>query len=554
MLIQQSLQNPVGLIQDIPAKLLAEIVIGQRLEAVVVKAAIAGELVTIKLANSLLTIRASEALQLGQRIQLELALENGKPVLKLVPQQTTGQNAAPLVETTAKANPAINNITSNLVKAGQQVAVEVVKVLAENRVLVQTVAAFDNRSQPLAKLAPAIQRFDIDISQLTQRYQAGDKLTVDIISTKPLTINLRPEQAPSREQIIVERLQQLVRQQVDKPSLATIAKAVQNQQVPELVQREIKQLLQQVLDKPAVTKANAFKQALVSSGAFTEKQLISQPIVIKQDFKANILKVIAALETVIAQVSQKGGDAKAVLNKLPAQVQSALAAQGKTPAQLLNILLPAKTFPPVIHTATAQTTPAIASQEQALLITQLLSKPAPSIGQTIAASNRPIPVVLAELQMMLREVEGVHNKLQFNQLSMLKEPDSPNTVASWLFDVPIKDKQNVDLLQLQIDQYRQQAEDELEDIWSVQLRLDTQNLGPVQATVTMHAEDLKIVFRAQRSQSALLLEQNLPFLDAALSKLGVSMSHSSCYCGEIARPVLMSQDIAPTNALVDVSV
>ncbi len=552
MLIQQSLQNPVGLIQDIPAKLLAEIVIGQRLEAVVVKAAIAGELVTIKLADSLLTIRASEALQAGQRIQLELALENGKPVLKLVPQQTIGQNTAPLVETAAKTNQAINNITGNLVKAGQQVAVEVVKVLAENRVLVQTISALDNRSQSLAK--PAIQRFDIDISQLTQRYQAGDKLTVDIVSTKPLTINLRPEQAPVREQIILERLQQLVRQQVDKPSLATIAKAVQNQQIPELVQREIRQLLQQVLDKPALTKANAFKQALVSSGAFTEKQLISQPIVIKQDFKANVLKVIAALETVIAQISQKGGDAKAVLNQLPAQVQSALSAQGKTPAQLLNILLPGKAFPPVIHTATAQTTPAITSQEQALLITQLLSKPAPSIGQTIAASNRPIPVVLAELQMMLREVEGVHNKLQFNQLSMLKEPDSPNTVASWLFDVPIKDKQNVDLLQLQIDQYRQQSEDELEDIWSVQLRLDTQNLGPVQATVTMHAEDLKIVFRAQRPQSALLLEQNLPSLDKALSKLGVSMSHSSCYCGEIAKPVLLSQDVVQTNSLVDVSV
>ena len=352
VLIPQSIQIPVGLIQDIPPRLLVDLAIGQQLEAVVAKAALAGELVTIKVGDSLLTIRTQESLQAGQRIQLELILENGKPVLKFVSSQS-GQSTIPLIDTTTQLNnPNINtavnsikagqhvnnlniNTAVNSIKVGQHVAVEVVKLLAENRVLVQTITS-DNRSQVITK--PEIQRFDIDVSQLSQRYKQGDKLTLEIVGIKPLTINLRPEQPPAREKIILERLQQLIRQQVDKPSLNTIAKAFHNQQVPAPVQSEVRQLLQHALDKPALTKSNAFKQAFLSSGVFTEKYLLRQPIVIKQDFKANVLKLITVLETVIAQASQKGSDTTVVLNKLPAQVQAALATQGKTPTQLLNIL------------------------------------------------------------------------------------------------------------------------------------------------------------------------------------------------------------------------
>ncbi|NQZ53415.1 MAG: flagellar hook-length control protein FliK [Piscirickettsiaceae bacterium] len=568
VLIPQSIQIPVGLIQDIPPRLLVDLAIGQQLEAVVAKAALAGELVTIKVGDSLLTIRTQESLQAGQRIQLELILENGKPVLKFVSSQS-GQSTIPLIDTTTQLNnPNINtavnsikagqhvnnlniNTAVNSIKVGQHVAVEVVKLLAENRVLVQTITS-DNRSQVITK--PEIQRFDIDVSQLSQRYKQGDKLTLEIVGIKPLTINLRPEQPPAREKIILERLQQLIRQQVDKPSLNTIAKAFHNQQVPAPVQSEVRQLLQHALDKPALTKSNAFKQALLSSGVFTEKQLLSQPIVIKQDFKANVLKLITVLETVIAQASQKGSDTTVVLNKLPAQVQAALATQGKTPTQLLNILLSGRSLSPGPQSSIAHTIPVITSQDQALLLAQLLNTTKPSIERAVTVTNRQVPIILSELQAMLREVEGVHSKLQFNQLSMLKEPESTNTLASWLFDVPIKDKQNLDLLQLQIDQHRQQSDDEMEDIWSVHIRLDTQNLGPVQATVTMHSDDIKIILRAERKQSAQLLEDNLTLLDAALSKLGVSISHMNCYCGEISKPVLMENDLVQSNSLVDVSV
>jgi flagellar hook-length control protein FliK len=455
-----------------------------------------------------------------------------------------------LVKTSVESTPNIPNRLSadslvHPLKAGQQLDVEVVKILAENRLLVQ---AFKDKNA---------QQFDVNVSQISQRYKPGDKLTMDIVNLKPLTIQLKIDQSLAREQIIMERIRQLLPQQLDKPDLNRAIKALQSQQLPESVQREVHQLLQHVIDKSALTQSNALKDALASSGIFTEKQLISQPAVIKQDFKANVLRVIAALETIISQADPKNSvNAKAMMNTLPSLVTTALASNGNNPSQLLNVLLSGQSNSP-LGTSSSQSAvpPVITSQQQALSLTQVLTKTGSMAEQLATVSGRFTPVELSELKNIFRELEGVHNKIQFNQLSMLKEPESSTSIASWLFDVPIKNKQDIDLLQLQIDQYKEKSEDEQEnDIWNVQLRLDTHNLGPVQATVTLSEPDVKVVLRAQRQQSAELLTDNLELLHEALSKLGVSISHVSCSCGDVAESVLTEQYLTKTNTLVDMLV
>lgn len=451
----------------------------------------------------------------------------------------------PLGSTQNVADSLSANSHVQALKAGQKVAVEVVKILADNRLLVQT---FNDRN---------VQQFDVDVSQISQRYKPGDTLTLDIVKVNPLTIQLKIDQSLAREQIIIERLRQLLPQQLAKPDLNGVIKTLQSQQLPESVQRAVHQLLQHVIDESALTQSNALKNALASSGVFTEKQLISQPAVIKQDFKANVLKVIAALEAIISQADPKNSvSAKAMMTTLPSLVSAALASNGSNPSQLLNVLLSGQSNIP-LGAVTSQTTvpPVITSQQQAQSLTQLLTRTGVMAEQLATTSSRLTPVELSELKNIFRELEGVHNKLQFNQLSMLKESESSTSITSWLFDVPIKNKQTIDLLQLQIDQHKEKSEDGQEnDIWNVQLRIDTQNLGPVQATVTLSDQDVKVIFRAQRQQSAELLTDNLTLLHEALSRLGVSISHVSCSCGEVAKPVLAEQYLTKTNSLVDMLV
>ncbi len=538
MFIQQSVQSSVGLTQDIPKKLLADIAIGQRLESTVVKPAVAGEVITIKVADSSVTIRTPVDLQAGQKLQLEVVLEQGKLALKIIP-LTQGIKASAALDSLTKNLPEILNL-----KAGQQIAVQVVKILAENRLLVQT--STPNSSSPMK---PTLQQFDVDITQLSKSYKLGDKLTMDIVNTRPLSIQLRPEQPLSREQLIIDRLRQMLPHSLSPAGLDKVFTAVNKQQLPTPVQAAIQQLVAHTLDKSAVTETNALKQALSTSGVFTENKLLKMPNAINQDFKINVTRVLNILEEVITQV-QTQSDGKPI-NKLPAQVLSALLSQGKSPAQLLNVLLSGKNPAP---NSVAQTVlSAITNQEQATALIQLLTKSLSQQQQAMVTASRQAPLLLSELMALFKEVDSVHKKLQFNQLSMLKEPEASNVAASWLFDLPIKDKHNVDLVQVQIEQQKKQAEHD-DESWQVQLCLDTQNLGPVQASVTLHGEDVKVVIRAERAESAQLLEENLPLLNATLAKLNVSISHMSCVCDEVKQHFANNHGQAESTSFVDISV
>jgi len=528
VLVQQSPQTQTGTIQEIPKNVLAGLVIGQRIDALVMSATVAAEIISIKVADTLLDIRSAVALQVGQKIQLELVVENGKPVLKLIP---------PI------------NVSETLsLKPGQPVTVEVIKILAENKVLVQTAVIQNNKNQaPLAQ-----QNIEVDTSQLTQKYKVGDKLLMNVVNTKPLSVQLRPEPPLSREQVILDKIRQLLPQQTVSPSINKVMSSFKLQQLPDPVQKAVQQLVQHSIDKSDLNKPQAFKEAIAASGIVMEQKLLKQPNKSTQDFKANLLKVLKSVETVITD--NKGQIAEKGINKLPAQVQAALTANGRSPSQLINVLLSGKNGPSILSSLNTQTNiPSVISQQQAASLITLLNKPLIPSQQSV---SQHVPMSLIELVQLFKEVEGVHNKIQLNQLNTLKEPEPGSTVASWLFDVPIKDKQALDLLQLQIDQHKQQTkEDQDDEIWNVKLRLDTQNLGPVQATVTLHSEDVKVIIRAERADSTQRLQDNLPLLNEAMKKLGISMSHSSCSCGVVDKAInIQPESSFKTNSLLDISV
>ncbi|MBE9525543.1 MAG: flagellar hook-length control protein FliK [Proteobacteria bacterium] len=490
MLIQQSIQNTLGVVNDIPNQLLAGLTVGQRVEAVVMTPAQTAQIVTLKVTDSLMEIRSPMPLRQGELVQLELVQLGDKTVLKLV----AATNSAQAITKSVEPAP---------LKVGQQIAVEVIKVLAENRLLVEA----KPQTEPLVQKTVSAQTFDIDISQLAKVPKVTDKLLMDVVSLKPLQVQLAVDAKP-REQLLLERIRQLLPQLPSSPNIKSLVNALKTTELPEPVRREIQNIVQNVVDKNAVNKPEVLQQALKVSGSFTEKQLITQPELIARDFKGNLLKLLQVLESELAKQSktQAGANAKVAL-------------------------------PPVQLT----------SQSQAMMLAKMISQ------KVSAEQARNMPMELLALQSLLKEAEGIHSKIQLNQLAMLKEPESSIT-ASWLVDLPLKDKSSIDVMQLQIDQHKRQTESEEGDIWSVKLRLDTQNLGPVQATVTMLADDVKIILRAERESSANLLEEYLPTLQQALSKLSVSVSHLSCRCGDIEKAVLTDSYAAITTSLVDISV
>ena len=441
MLIQQPIQNTLGVINDIPSQLLASLTVGQRVDAIVMAPAQTAQIVTLKVTDSLVEIRSPVPLRQGELVQLEVVQQGDKAVLKLVVATNSAQAIAKLVE-------------SAPLKVGQQIAVEVIKLLAENRLLVEAKSRFGSTIQKT--VAP--QTFDIDTSQLTKTPKIADKLLMDIVGLKPLQVQLAVD-TKSREQLLLERIRQLLPQLPSSPNIKGLVNALKTIELPESVRREIQNIIQNVVDKNAVNKSQVLQQALKMSGSFTEKQLITQPELIAKDFKGNLLKLLQVLESELANKTK------------------------------IKVGTNAKIALPLVQ---------LTSQSQAMMLAQTISQ------KVSAEQSGNVPAELLALQSLLKEAEGIHTKIQHNQLAMLKEPESSIT-ASWLVDLPVKDKSNIDIMQLQIDQHKRQTGSEEGDIWSVKLRLDTQNLGPVQATVTMIADDVKIVLRAEREDSANLL-------------------------------------------------
>ncbi|EEF79276.1 flagellar hook-length control protein FliK [Methylophaga thiooxydans] len=569
MQINSSQQNSAEVIRDVPARLLASLADGERVQATVI-AKLSGQSVKLQVRDSVLQLVSQQPLQPGQKIELQRTVEAGRAVLAIVPAETTLS-----AERLASLNPSL--------KPGQQLAVDVIKLLAQNRLLVSP--SLITNSGSVAKSTPANthmslaqtlpRQIEVDISALKQSFKLGDKLAIEVMQTQPLTITLRSDSPTRAEQI--QSYQRRLIPQIDRTAtpLATLNKSITEPVLPQAIRQEITRLFQGVTDKTALQQPEAIKQTINNSGVFLESFLKTNPrsVTTGQDFKANLLQLAEVLKQQVQQPAlNRLVDSPDIMKKLPievqsalkqlattpqdlrqlpAQVQAALASKGQTPMQLLLGLLSS------LRGATSSSETSLAPLSLTTTQNQNLSGVQAFInardGQTSQAQNA---VRFVEWQMMrdlLREVESATARIQFNQLSMARESDLPNNVNVWLFDLPVKDKQQLEMLQLRLEQHSPDLTAGEEAIWQVQLNLETQNLGPMQARISLHKQDIKVVILAEREESATVLSQYLDELNQRLQKLDISISHLSCRQGAISP---LTTDIQPSQGehLLDISV
>ncbi|KGM07322.1 Molecular chaperone [Methylophaga thiooxydans] len=569
MQINSSQQNSAEVIRDVPARLLASLADGERVQATVI-AKLSGQSVKLQVRDSVLQLVSQQPLQPGQKIELQRTVEAGRAVLAIVPAETTLS-----AERLASLNPSL--------KPGQQLAVDVIKLLAQNRLLVSPSLITNNGSvatstpaNTQSSLAQALPRqIEVDISALKQSFKPGDKLAIEVMQTQPLTIKLRSDSPTRAEQI--QSYQRRLIPQIDRTAtpLATLNKSITEPVLPQAIRQEITRLFQGVTDKTALQQPEAIKQTINNSGVFLESFLKTNPrsVTTGQDFKANLLQLAEVLKQQVQQPAlNRLVDSPDIMKKLPievqsalkqlattpqdlrqlpAQVQAALASKGQTPMQLLLGLLSS------LRSATSSSETSLAPLSLNTTQNQNLSGVQAFInardGQISQAQNA---VRFVEWQMMrdlLREVESATARIQFNQLSMARESDLPNNVNVWLFDLPVKDKQQLEMLQLRLEQHSPDLTVGEEAIWQVQLNLETQNLGPMQVRISLHKQDIKVVILAEREESANVLSQYLDELNQRLQKLDISISHLSCRQGAISP---LTTDIQPSQGehLLDISV
>lgn len=562
MQINRFQQPNTEVISNASAKLVDTLPAGQKMEATVI-ARVNAEQVKLQLGDKVVHVNTQQDLSAGQKVILQKSIESGQPVIQLIP--------------VVSAKPEIQAATlATLLKAGQVIAADVVKLLAQNQLLVTPKFVTDptvNSSQAaqLSQLNAALPKhMEINVSHLNQGFKVGDKLALEILKILPLSVKIMPDNATREERIVSYQraLLPLLQNFVTKPATMNTS-ATNTPTLPEPVRQALTNVIQNLVDKQTLQQPEKLQQTINNSGVFLESQLkqnVAQPN-LQQNLKANLMRLADTLkahiqspllpkildnpelvkqlpkevQTAIKQVLS----APQELRALPAQISPALANRGQTPTQLLFSLLAG---------LTTATTAEKTQSPQASPNTST-AMPLPTTNMTANAQQAVTRAI--EYQMMrdlLQDVESVSAKIQFNQLSMVQDNDLNTNANVWLFDLPVKEKQQLELLQMRVEQhFPNKNTDDDSVLWQVQLNLETQNLGPMQARISLQDKNVSVVILAERQQSADLLSSHLDNLDGRLNEMGFSIHHLSCRQA-LVTPVTPVNTTRLNDYLVDISV
>ncbi len=564
MQINRSQQPNTEVIVNASTKLVDALPAGQKVEATVI-GRVNDDQVKLQLGDKVVQVNTQQDLSAGQKVILQKSVESGQPVIQLTPLASTKADLESMTLAT-------------LLKAGQLIAADVVKVLAQNRLLVSPKFITEpTASQPQTLPSQLIQlnsalpkQMEIDVTSINQSFKIGDKLAVEVLKTLPLSVKIMPDTATREERVASyqRELLPLLQNLITKPTNINLSSTT-TQLLPEPVRQALSSLIQNLVDKNTLQQPEKLQQTISNSGVFLESQL-KRPTVqldLQQNLKGNLLRLADVLRTQLQSPSlPKLLDSPELIKQLPVEVQTAikqvlstpqdmrplpaqvlpaLANRGQTPTQLLFSVLAGLTT-----AANAENTqPPLSSTSTANL------PAAPTVN--MAANTQQTVSRAIEFQMMrdlLQDVESVTAKIQFNQLSMVQDNDLNTNANVWLFDLPVKEKQQLDMLQMRIEQqFPEGHKDKSSVLWQVQLNLETQNLGPMQARISLQEQNVSVVLLAERQQSADLLTAYLDRLHGRLDEMGFIISHLSCRQA-IVKPVTPVTMADLKEHLVDISV
>lgn len=478
-------QTTAVTLNSVPARLMAEVPPGRSVEAMVVRGGDNARATTLQVGNQFIRIDASQSLQPGQSVTLARASAGGPDSLQMT----------------------LNQPSSQGLRANQQIPVEVMERLANQRLLVRPAMLSTTAGSLPAEI-------EISTARLSMQPAVGERLTMTVSNTQPLSVMLS-QQLPSRAEMLQQIQRLLLPLTSMQPPTLEALQAASGRNLPPTVQQSLQQLFQSITEARQLNGETGVRQALNNAGVFLENQLM-QGADTSRDFKAALLKLAAALTQQLQQPQTASGAA----NRLPLEIRETL-------SQLFSQPQPMQRLTAQLGTGSGQAL--------TQLLIQLLGGQTGNsqIAQNAAAMQqasqsqalRPDMLLMRD---MLREVESTTARVQLNQLGMLRDAETPSQNATWLLDVPLKDKQQLDWLQLRFDDRRTSGHPEHEEQWQIDIRLDTHALGRVQAAVALTGEQVAVNVTAESAQAADILQQELPLLHGKLTELDLQVTGLDC--------------------------
>lgn len=295
----------------------------------------------------------------------------------------------------------------------------------------------------------------------------GDKLALQVVGgdDKRLLVDKMPTPAQQAN----TQLKTFLPKQLDASRLMALLPALAaNVEAPE----GVTQLLEHLPKPSQLMQADTLQQAIKNSGLFYERSLAQGILPPPEDLKRQILQLRDELK------QKLGADASSQTNSAGASH-----AAGKVEA-LQRVTLP-----------------------NSLLEILALSLPS------------------SMLQLLGQELDGVLARMISHQL--LHAGDEQKQHQQWLMELPVQDRDGIDLLQIHISKDQRQASQQQPGfaLWKVSLSLSLPAKGAVIATLSQQDERVHVQFHAEQADTHAWINQNCPALRQRLLDCGLQVGH-----------------------------
>lgn len=464
---------------------------GQIIRASVVNSPQDGQ-ATLNIGGNLILAQTRTPLQPAQILQLEVTSPAILAVLRLI--DITGKPTALTLSLPSQPGQWRN---------GQQLNASLIAVSGQGRSALLDITGNRIDAQ-LSQPATQISGFSVGQTLKLQVVNPGTLTALRILTTdtpakgiekgtiEQALRNTLPRQTPLAP--LLANLALIARHDPANPSLP----------LPRPVLDSVRNLIAHLPSPPELATSNGLKQAIQQSGLFLEAHLAQavqsgpitspSPVNIALDFKGGLLSLLILLLTATRSSPRS--------NPLPINTPPSLPTPG---AQLQ-----------------AQ------SHAQATLSPQMTQQQA-----------------LLEL---LRHTEGGLARLQLTQL-LSSNVDDENR-RSWVMELPVRQDERIDLIQLRIEKEKQANNNQQTTHWSINLTFDLEGLGTIEVRVQLINDIISSTFWARREASTALIRENLHTLHTRLREAGLNIGTLTAHQGK--PPQDNSASSLPAQVLLDV--
>jgi len=149
-----------------------------------------------------------------------------------------------------------------------------------------------------------------------------------------------------------------------------------------------------------------------------------------------------------------------------------------------------------------------------------------------------------------RHVESTLARIQLNQLNSLPNTDPHSQV--FLLELPVKDKENIDVFSLKINEEDQQkTHQESSKRWSIQLSFNLDGLGNIHTKLLLGSERIQASLWAEKETTFDLIKTNLHQLRERLTDVEFIDPDVKCFKG---KPETELSPLANYNELINVEI